>query len=113
MEGVKGMQIQTTKLQSIDARHELPFSTFVRNHSFFHKKNTRKNLSSLIRSLFNILISDEKTDFNRNKIILADNNSLIKKSDESDSLQYLEDCANATRSTEAYSQCEWINKADD
>lgn len=43
------------------------------------------------------------------KFLTDDTNKQLKNSSENEKMQYLEDCANATRGTEAYDQYEWLD----
>lgn len=43
------------------------------------------------------------------KFLTNDANKQLNNINENEKLQYLEDCANATRGTEAYDQYEWLN----
>ncbi len=93
------MRFQTTKTETIEARHNLPFSTLARRAPYLIKHTPHKNLKTLFQSLFKILPHKEKM-FEPDKYPLAINE------EETRSLQHLEDCANAARQTEAYSQDE-------
>jgi len=101
------MRYPATKVQRLDARYGLPFTTLARKSSFFARDISYRNLNALVQGWFNILTHEENNDVNIDGTSLAHN---IPDSDESNSLQHLEDCANATRGTEAYSQDEWIEE---
>lgn len=99
------MRFQMTKVQNIDARHNLPFSPLVHKESFFVKNTSYINLSTLVQGWFKLLTHEEKNDITNNEK-LPNDNILEAKNDELHSLQYLENCANVARETEAYGQFE-------
>ena len=71
-----------------------------------------QNLLTLKYGLFKILTPDEKSygDFENKPSANGLKDSEIE---EIRTLQHLEDCANATRGTEAYDQYEWLNESDE
>ncbi|MGB1800055.1 MAG: hypothetical protein ACPHLK_04410 [Gammaproteobacteria bacterium] len=65
-----------------------------------------ESLNMLTQSLFKILTHDKKHTVTDKE---AANDFDDCRNEEIRSLQHLENCANATRGTEAYDQFEWLN----
>jgi len=109
------MRFQTIKAHAIEARHSLAFSVFPDKQLSLNETSAQGSLRTLLRRVFKILTHEEKNnpDKTESSFISAVEDVQEIKAYETRSLQHLEDCANATRETEAYSQYEWINKTDE
>jgi hypothetical protein len=70
------------------------------------------SIDSIAQGMFKILTHDDKNKSTYDKNNMAD---YLKESEKEEirTLEYLENCANATRGTEAYDQYEWLNDADE
>ena len=77
------------------------FQTKVAQVNDFRQSLTSASLNSMTHGLFKILTHEEEKNQSH-----VENNS---DKEDVKSLEYLENCANATRGTEAYDQYEWLN----
>lgn len=74
------------------------FQTKVTQATDFRQALSSSGLNSVTLGIFKILTHDgEKKQISE------------EKKTENEEIRYLEDCANATRGTEAYDQYEWLN----
>ena len=88
------------------------FQTKIAHGNDFRQSLHSGSLNTLTDGLFKILTHDKKQTVIDEKKMAA-NDSNISKSEEMRSLEHLENCANATRGTEAYDQFEWLNDPDE
>jgi hypothetical protein len=102
------MKFQTIKT---DIRHNLPFSMLDREYPILIKNLAYENLSNLFHNLF---IHPEKSNLDNKLLSIKITHDMLETDkNEIDSLQRLENCANAARQTEACGQYEWVNKSDE
>lgn len=88
------------------------FQTKTAQVNDFRLNRYSESLNMLTHGLFKILTHDKKQTVIDEKKMAA-NDSISSKNEEMRSLQHLENCANATRGTEAYDQFEWLNNPDE
>ena len=95
------MKFQMTKGHTIGLRRNLPVSM----QSVLIKNQSSETLRTLFQGLLKIFFKKEKNNSINNEKSFS-NDILIVKENETQSLQQLEDCANAARKTEGYGQYE-------
>lgn len=88
------------------------FQTKIAQANDFRLSLHCESLNMLTHGLFKILTHDIKHSVTCREKVTA-NDFKRFRNEEISSLEYLENCANATRGTEAYDQFEWLNDPDE
>ncbi len=84
------------------------FQTKIAQVNDFRLSLHSENLNMLKHGIFKILTHDKKHTVTYEEKV-AVNDFKNSRNEEICSLEHLENCANATRGTEAYDQFEWLN----
>jgi hypothetical protein len=106
------MRLQMPKTQMIETKNSQSFSMFTRKKSIFIKNPFYGNMGILMQRFFGIFTNEainDRPNHEKTAIESFDN----ARVDETNSLQHLENCANAARETEACGQYEWIDKSNE